>query len=315
MTHPARRILAPIVVALTLGMPAGAQLFTIGFDSVGAPGAFQQIFPGLANGPHLEILQVTLDGGVILNDALFANSATSGDNILATCDTCGLGDGPPPTGLPGSITGVLGTVADSLELDVINGSTAQGGNFTLTAFGPSGAVVATDTVFAGVMGSASQVQHLSVTAPAIRSFVVTTELGVGYTFAIDTLSGHHVQGDWANLGNALAGTNGEPVATGEGSLVGGDPTTLRLTSALENASVAVIAGSTQVNAPFYGGVFVPNPDIILFFPTDGAGELQGTAAWPENVPSGAPTFFQFWVFDAGGPFGFAASNALRATAP
>jgi hypothetical protein len=304
-----------LLCAALLTSSLTAQEFTLGFDGVGAPGAFSQIFPGLANGPLLEYAPVVLDGGVILNDALFGNSATSGGNILATCDTCGLGDGPPATMLPGEIVGTFSTVVDSVELDVINGSSAGGGVFTLTAFGPTGAVVASDSIFAGVMGSPSFVQHLSVSADAIRSIAVTADLPFGYSFAIDTLVGTKVQGDWVDLGNALAGTNGPPLLTGEGSLVGGDPTTLRLSSALANTTVAVVAGFTQVDAPFEGGVFVPSPDIILLFPSNGGGELQGSASWPEGVPSGTQTFFQFWVFDPGGPLGFAASNALRATAP
>ena len=303
-------------LALTgaLAPDLAAQGFTRNFDGISAPGAFSQIFPGGPNGPLLEDELVTIDGGVILIDALFNSTATSGDNILATCDSCGLGDGPPPTGLPGMISGSFTSVVDSLELDAINGVAAPG-NFTLTAFGPDGGVVATDTVNCGPSGSLTQVQHLAVTAPAIRSFTVTTSLGFGYTFAIDTVEGNVVQGDWANLGQALAGTNGLPRALGTGTLFGGDPVTVTLVQALPNTTAAVILGFSELSAPFEGGVLVPFPDRILFFPTDGSGTLSGTTTWPEGVPSGTELYVQFWIVDPGGPVGLAASNALRATAP
>jgi hypothetical protein len=299
---------------LPLG-PAAAQQFGIGFDNVGAPGAFSQIFPGLANGPHVVYPAGVLDGGVILNDALFSSGATSGNNILATCDTCLLGDGPPATGLPGFITGTLTTSVRVLSLDIINGSTAGGGLFTLKAFDATGSVVATDSVFAGTLGSGTFVQSLGVTGSAIKSFTVTADLPGGYTFAIDTVTGLPLEGDWTDLGFALGGTNGLPQLAGVGSLSGGDPVTLSLSSALGSTTAALVAGFSQVNAPFEGGVFVPSPDVIRLFPTSPAGQLEGTASWPVGVPAGADVFFQFWIFDAGGPFGFAASNGLRATTP
>ncbi len=308
--------LSALLLCLSLvSQAAEAQQFGIGFDNVGAPGAFSQIFPGLANGPHLEYAQATFDGGVILNDALFASAATSGSNILATCDTCGLGDGPPATGLPGMITGSFTSSVDQVSLDAINGSTAGGGVMTLTAFDATGAVVATDSAFATPQGSANSVQPLFVSAPVIKSFAVTVDLPAGYTFAIDTVMGRLLEGDWVDLGFALAGVNGLPQLSGSGSLAGGDPTTLSLTSAAGSATAALVAGFSQVNVSFEGGVFVPSPDIIRFFPTNGVGGLEGTAAWPVGVPSGTEVFFQFWIFDAAGPFGFAASNGLKGTTP
>ncbi len=121
------------------------------FDDVSAPGAFHQIFPGFDNGPTLDYTGALFEGGVILSDVLFGNSATSGPNILATCDTCGLGDGPPPTMLPGEITVTLDAPADSVRLDVINGFGGGPGTFTLTARDGGGAVLATDSVVAVLM--------------------------------------------------------------------------------------------------------------------------------------------------------------------
>ena len=63
---------------------------------------------------------------------------------------------------------------------------------------------------------ASQVGELSVAAPDIRSFTVTTTLGAGYTFAIDTVD-VNVVGAWDDLGEALAGTAGLPALVGTGT--------------------------------------------------------------------------------------------------
>ena len=122
------RALIAMSMVLAVSTAAPAQDVFVGFDSVSAPGPFSFIVPGFSNGPLVEHPEVTLDGAVILLDVLFGNSATSGDNIYATCDTCLLGDGPPATGLPGMLWGEFPDVVDSITLDAINGSTAGGGS-------------------------------------------------------------------------------------------------------------------------------------------------------------------------------------------
>jgi hypothetical protein len=309
-----RHLRAALLALPLLAAPVSGQSFNKFFDDVGAPGAFSQIPPGFDNGPLLEYDEITLEGGVILIDALFGSSATSGDNILATCDTCLLGDSPP-TGLPGLITGTLNKVVDSISLDVINGSTATGANFTLTAFGLDDEEVASETVFLTTMGSASFVKQLSVTAPAIRSFTLTTAHDPGYTFAMDSLQAHVVEGDWTDLGQGLAGTHGAPTLVGNGTLYGGDLMALTLSSALESSIAAVVVGLGEINIPFMGGVMVPSIDLLIWVPTSPTGFFETAVPWPEGAPSGSTLTFQFWVVDAAGPFGLSASNAVRATAP
>ena len=74
----------------------------------------------------------------------------------------------------------------SIDCDVFNG-VAMSASFTLTARGVGGALIASDTKIASGFGTANFLQHLSVSAPGIRSFEVTTNLPTGYTYAIDTL--------------------------------------------------------------------------------------------------------------------------------
>lgn len=124
---------------------------------------------------------------------------------------------------------------------------------------------------------------------------------------------------WVDLGDGLAGTNGTPVLSGSGDLSGGSPVGLTLTNALPGAPAYLIMSLATLNAPFKGGVLVPDPSapLGLFFPlaADGAGNLTIGGLWPVGIPTGTVLYNQYWITDAGGPKGFAASNALSGTTP
>ena len=107
-----------------------------------------------------------------------------------------------------------------------------------------------------------------------------------------------------------------PVLTGSGSLVGGQPVTLALTSAKPATLTTLVLGLSLLNAPFKGGTLVPNPNILFFgLPTNGHGNLTLNATWPSGLPSGLAVITQFWIPDPAGPAGFAASNGLAGTTP
>ncbi|RKY20585.1 MAG: hypothetical protein DRQ55_07185 [Planctomycetota bacterium] len=303
-----------LVTLAALSAPASGQLTSYGFDGIGAPGAFHQIPPGFANGPHLEYAGVTLDGGVILIDALFGNTATSGDNILATCDTCGLGDNPP-TGLPGDITGVFDEPASFIQLDVINGVASNAG-FTLTGYDAGGVELGATSVNTGPAGGSSPVAHIELEVEGMLSFVLSTNLSTGYTFAMDTLKFGDKPGTWTNLGGTLVGSNGPPRLTGMGPLTGGSDNQVNLGRALPGASCWFVLGFSPLNAPFKGGVLVPTPDLVLGgFVVEPTATLNVPFAWPVGVPSGAVLISQAWIADPVGIKGFAASNGLEAKAP
>jgi hypothetical protein len=124
---------------------------------------------------------------------------------------------------------------------------------------------------------------------------------------------------WANLGNGLPGMSGSACLYGTGTLLVGDPVTLSLTNALENATTYFVLGLTEVNLPFYGGTLVPSFSaplgLFVVLPTNGAGELALPGIWPPGIPGGVSLHFQHWIIDPGGPFGFAASNAVKGTTP
>jgi hypothetical protein len=125
-------------------------------------------------------------------------------------------------------------------------------------------------------------------------------------------------GTWTDLGQALAGTGGPPVLTGTGDLLPGTPVTLTLSNMLANSTVYLVISPATLNAPFKGGVLVPNPSPPGFFvilPTGPTGTVPLNSTWPSGLPPAFSLYFQGWVLDGGGPVGFAASNALQATTP
>lgn len=181
-----------------------------------------------------------------------------------------------------------------------------------------------------VRSGATWSEEAKLTAPdGVEMGFFGRSVGVSGDVLISGASGHSDNGafsgsayvfdltsPWADLGQALAGTNGDPLLVGEGTLVGGDPVALMLSGALENSPAALVVGLSGINAAFKGGVLVPAPDIVIAgLTTDPSGILALAAIWPVGVPSGFSTFYQYWITDVVGPAGFAASNAVSGTAP
>jgi hypothetical protein len=120
---------------------------------------------------------------------------------------------------------------------------------------------------------------------------------------------------WLNHGNALAGSLGEPGLAGSGALLAGQPMGVTLSHALPNAPFTLIAGFSQLDGSFKGGILVPSPDVIIAgLNTGPAGGLTLGTNWPAGVPAGFKLWVQAWVADAAGPKGFAASNGISGTA-
>jgi hypothetical protein len=121
---------------------------------------------------------------------------------------------------------------------------------------------------------------------------------------------------WEDLGFGLAGTLGEPVMTGTGTLTPGDPFDVSITNMLPASTAWIVYGFTELGAPLKGGVLVPDPSPpgdLIPVPT-GAGAVSLPGVWPLDVPVGFPLWVQTWVTDPGGVKGVAASNALLGTA-
>ena len=120
---------------------------------------------------------------------------------------------------------------------------------------------------------------------------------------------------WMDLGQSLAGTSGAPVLAGSGSLAGGTLATLALSNAQPGSPALLVVGLTSLGLPFKGGVMVPSLDVLIGATTSPAGAITVSATWPGSLPTATHVWFQWWISDAGGPAGFAASNALLATTP
>ena len=121
---------------------------------------------------------------------------------------------------------------------------------------------------------------------------------------------------WTNLGNALAGIDGEPLLEGHGLLTAGSAGSFELTHAAPGVFTTLIIGFFELDLPLKGGIIVPSPDLlILGLPTNGAGEFSLPFLWPAGLPGGLALYFQSWIPDATGPLGFAASNGLRGVTP
>lgn len=119
------------------------------------------------------------------------------------------------------------------------------------------------------------------------------------------------------VGGGVEGTSGlEPLLRGDGSLAGGTPYTFTLSGALSPSSSWVIAGFSELSAPFKAGLLVPSPDIVVGpIPTDGFGGWKLSSTWPTGVPSGFEVWLQAWVSDPGAPVVFAGSDGLVGTTP
>ncbi len=122
--------------------------------------------------------------------------------------------------------------------------------------------------------------------------------------------------EWRDLGDSLAGTHGAPLMAGAGTLIDGDPLSLTLSNALENTTATLVVGFSQLNAPFKGGVLVPNPDLLVDgLPTGPGGGFTLNSAWPSGIPSGFSLIVQPWIVDGAGPAGLASGNGLIFTVP
>lgn len=120
---------------------------------------------------------------------------------------------------------------------------------------------------------------------------------------------------YTDLGNALAGSAGTPGFDAAGALLAGEPFCWTLTDALPGTTAALVLGASALNAPFKGGVLVPTPTIVLAgLPVGVDGSLRVESEWVA-ASGGFDLYLQWWVTDAGGPVGFAASPGVRAQVP
>jgi hypothetical protein len=127
-----------------------------------------------------------------------------------------------------------------------------------------------------------------------------------FTFEPDT---------WSLLGPGLSGSAGTPSLSGLGALQAGTSWTFSLVDCAPSAPAFLVMGPTSLMASFKGGVLVPEPAQLAALVTSPAGRIILTGTWPAGVPSGLQLVLQYWIADAAGPAGWAASNGVVASVP
>ncbi len=130
---------------------------------------------------------------------------------------------------------------------------------------------------------------------------------------IDLTEFQYVPDGWPQLAFALPGSGGLPAITGLGTLAAGNLFKIQLDGAQPGAPCWLVLGFSALMLPFKGGTLAPAPTpsgAILPFTVGGAGRVVIVANWPAGIPAGMTFWTQFWILDAGGPAGFAATNAM-----
>jgi len=117
---------------------------------------------------------------------------------------------------------------------------------------------------------------------------------------------------FVDLGHALAGDHA-PSLQGQGSLGPGGTFSVTATD-LPPTYFVLFAGADAIDAPFRGGILVPEPSLSLLDVTGSGGFVIG-GTLPPAVPSGATLHLQAWGPDPAAPAGACASNGLRLRIP
>jgi hypothetical protein len=121
---------------------------------------------------------------------------------------------------------------------------------------------------------------------------------------------------WVDIGGALKGSAGVPKLAGQGKLEPLSQVAFTLSGVRPGSPCWLVLGGSAQDVPFKGGVLVPSADFAAgpFF-TDALGTLVLSDTIPSDAASGQSVYGQFWVADAGAPFGAASSNAVHGVAP
>lgn len=130
---------------------------------------------------------------------------------------------------------------------------------------------------------------------------------VGLSAQPEALAQQSVVGAVENLGGGLAGTEGIPNLDVTGVFAPGNEVVFSISQAKPNTNFVLVAGATIVNLPIFGGILIPNPELLVPGATDAQGHAQVALTW--QIPLGV-TYFQFGVVDPSAVEGWALSNAI-----
>lgn len=114
-----------------------------------------------------------------------------------------------------------------------------------------------------------------------------------------------------DLGQALAGSNGEPQLWAAVPFASPAVMQLHVADALGNGIGVHALGLGRVDVPFAGGTLVPDPLLLVLVVTDATGAVATSLQWPANAAPGVSLYAQTWLLDGVGAAGFASSNAIE----
>jgi hypothetical protein len=202
---------------------------------------------------------------------------------------------------------VVGTLDDDLRLRADSPCIDAGTNVGQPA----------DTADLDLDGDTSEVAPLDLDRTA-RNADITTVADTGVGPAPVTDMGAYERSAWTNLGEALDGASGKPCLVAHGTLAAGSSLSLTVTNVLPGASSYLILSAAPANAPFKGGIMVPEPDppsVIAAITTGPGGQSTVGGTWPAVIPSGFTLYAQWWAVDPASPAGASASNAIAGVTP
>ncbi|HZM01029.1 MAG TPA: hypothetical protein VFD43_12345 [Planctomycetota bacterium] len=145
------------------------------------------------------------------------------------------------------------------------------------------------------------------------TWVSTCAVGFSGDLVIRALVQPLATGSFIDLGHGLAG-GFAPTLTGSGSLAAGAGFSLVFAGMPPFTNGLLFVGLSVLNAPFKGGVLVPQPNLQIMLPTL-SGSLVLNQAMPAGLPSGTSIYLHFWAPDGGAPVGVCATNALQLVTP
>jgi hypothetical protein len=119
---------------------------------------------------------------------------------------------------------------------------------------------------------------------------------------------------WTDVGQALPGAQRAPHLTGNGRLLPGSHMRWRLSSALATSLSVLVTGLSRIDVPVFGGVLLPNLDLVTVLATDAVGTAELELPWI-GLPSGLDVWTQAGVLDAAGPQGLTMSNTVWLRCP
>ena len=121
---------------------------------------------------------------------------------------------------------------------------------------------------------------------------------------------------WTDLGFALAGTFGDPLLVGTGTLALDSVNTLNLSNAAPTATAGLFLSFSSTPTPFAGGILVPVPPLDpIIVTTSSLGTIPLTSVIASCLPPGITLYAQWGIADAAAVAGIALSNAVVGETP